>query len=443
MIRPLRHSLQLLHIGWVLALYRRRPAAALQRLGPTYIKLGQTLSTRPDIVGAAAAADLAQLRDALPAFSTAQAKKIIAEGLGAPVTQLFASFQEKPVAAASIAQVHLAVTAEGREVAVKVMRPGVREAFRRDLELLRWLAKWAARRPKFRRLKPVEVVESFAETVVLELDLRFEAAAAVELRENLKRDEGFHVPEVEWNLTSERALTLERIHGTPIDKVELLRAAGHDLAKLQKILAESFFKQAFRDGFFHADLHPGNLFVQADGRIAVVDFGIMGRLEKSQRIYVAEILRGFLEGDYHRVAAVHLEAGYVPAHHSAEQFAQACRAIGQPILGRPLNEISVGKLLAQLFQVTERFDMETQPQLLLLQKTLVMVEGVGRMLDPSVNMWQMAEPLIEDWAREHLGPMAQVKMHLSEMRDFVQRVPTLLRRAERILEKMENCAESA
>lgn len=445
MLKPFRIFSRLCRIAWILALqgiYRKTSgrvgvANVLQALGPTFIKLGQSLSTRPDIVGSDVAADLAQLRDSLPPFPTKLAKRIIENSLGKPVSELFQLFEDTPVAAASIAQVHLAVTQEGKAVAVKVMRPGVREAFARDLELLHWLAACAARRSGFKRLKPVEVVKSFEETVRLELDLRFEAGAAVELKENLAQDEDFFVPAVYWPLTSDQVLTLERIEGIPIDRIEALRAAGHDLTKLQKILSENFFKQAFRDGFFHADLHPGNIFVLADGRIAVVDFGIMGRISAAERVYVAEILKGFLEEDYRHVAEVHFTAGYVPAHHSVEQFAQACRAIGQPILGRPLHEISIGRLLAQLFQVTERFDMETQPQLLLFQKTLVMLEGVGRMLDPSVNMWQMAEPLIQDWAKEHLGPLAQTKMHLNEMRNFLKKLPATLQRAEKLLAKIE------
>ncbi len=413
-----------------------RLARALQELGPTFIKLGQSLSTRADLVGAEIALDLAQLRDSLDPFPTAQAKRILQEDLGT-VSSLFQSFEDKPVAAASIAQVHLAVTAEGKKVAVKIMRPSVREAFAKDLELLFWLAEMAECNPRWKRLKPLEVVQSFATTVKLELDLRFEAGAALELKENMAQDEGFFVPQVYWPLTSDRVLTLEYVDGIPIGDIEALRAAGHDLNQLQRALSESFFKQAFRDGFFHADLHPGNLFVLQDGRIAVVDFGIMGRISQSERIYVAEIFRGFLQEDYRHVAEVHFAAGYVPSHHSVEQFTLACRAIGQPILGRPLNEISVGRLLAQLFQVTENFDMETQPQLLLLQKTLVMLEGVGRMLNPQVNMWQMAEPLIQDWARQHLGPLAQAKMHLGEMRQFLKQLPATLHRAERLLAKIE------
>lgn len=443
MLSPLRNLLHLGRIACVLLRYRvwqragqgARVAAALQALGPSFIKLGQSLSTRADLVGPEIAADLAQLRDNLAPFPTAQAKQILEEDFGSAA---FASFDAVPVAAASIAQVHFAVTAAGRPVAVKVMRPGVRRAFQRDLDLFFWLARLAAKRRAWQRLKPLEVVQSFAETVKLELDLRFEAAAAVELRENMATEaEIFTVPEVDWALTSDRVLTMERIEGIPIGDIASLKAAGHDLAQLQQRLSEAFFKQAFRDGFFHADLHPGNLFVLADGRIAAVDFGIMGRISEAERVFLAEIFRGFLQGDYRHVAEVHFDAGYVPKGQSVEHFTLACRAIGQPILGRPLQEVSVGRLLAQLFQITEQFEMETQPQLLLFQKTLVMLEGVGRMLNHETNMWQMAEPLIHDWAKEHLGPIPQARAHLREVARFVRRLPSTMQRLELLLEKWE------
>jgi ubiquinone biosynthesis protein len=232
-------------------------------------------------------------------------------------------------------------------------------------------------------------------------------------------------------------LTLERINGISLGQIELLKQQNYDLLKLQKTLSESFFKQVFRDGFFHADLHPGNLIVMQDGRLAAVDFGIMGRISEQERLYIAEMLRGFLNEDYRRIAELHFDAGYVPAHQSVEQFTLACRAIGQPVAGKPLHEISAGKLLAQMFAVTETFEMETQPQLLLMQKTMVMVEGVGRMLNPEMNIWQMAEPLIQDWAKQHLGPMAQAKLRLKELKHLAERLPATLKRADRWLKRLE------
>ncbi|MEE8532324.1 MAG: 2-polyprenylphenol 6-hydroxylase, partial [Alphaproteobacteria bacterium] len=387
-----------------------RLAAALQELGPSFIKFGQGLSTRPDLVGEEMAEDLSNLQDRLPPFPGAEARATIEAGLGAPVDALFDDFADESVAAASIAQVHFATTSDGREVAVKVLRPGIEQAFARDLDLYYWLAEWIERvQPAWRRLRPVEVVRTLAETVAVEMDLRLEAAAASELRENLAEDDGFHVPEVDWRRTARRVLTLARIEGTPIDEREALLAAGHDLDAIIEKAARSMFNQMFRDGFFHADLHPGNLFVDAAGDIIAVDFGIMGRLDEETRRYLAEMLLGFLTGDYARVAEVHFEAGYVPPDKSHAAFTQACRAIGEPILGRPLNEISLARLMAQLFQVTETFAMETQPQLLLLQKNLLLAEGIGRRLNPEVNMWVLAQPLIEDWVGEHLGADARLR----------------------------------
>ena len=411
-----------------------RLAAALQELGPSFIKFGQGLSTRPDLVGEEMADDLSNLQDRLPPFPGAEARATIEAGLGAPVDALFDDFADESVAAASIAQVHFATTSDGREVAVKVLRPGIEQAFARDLDLYYWLAEWIERvQPAWRRLRPVEVVRTLAETVAVEMDLRLEAAAASELRENLAEDDGFHVPEVDWRRTARRVLTLARIEGTPIDEREALLAAGHDLDAIIEKAARSMFNQMFRDGFFHADLHPGNLFVDAAGDIIAVDFGIMGRLDEETRRYLAEMLLGFLTGDYARVAEVHFEAGYVPPDKSHAAFTQACRAIGEPILGRPLNEISLARLMAQLFQVTETFAMETQPQLLLLQKNLLLAEGIGRRLNPEVNMWVLAQPLIEDWVAEHLGADARLRDAIEDGLAAAQRLPRLVRDAQATL----------
>src|SRR5215469_13369943 len=386
-----------------------RLAAALHALGPSFIKLGQALSTRADLVGEEIAGDLSALQDRLPPFPGTDARALIAHELEAPIEALYREFDDTPVAAASIAQVHYAVTSDGAEVAVKVLRPHIARAFAGDLELFRWLAALVERaQPSLRRLKPLAVVETFAEAVRLEMDLRFEAAAASELRDNLRDDPDFRVPTVDWRRTSHQVLTLERVSGIAIDELEQLVAAGHDPRAILQKAADAFFKQVFRDGFFHADLHPGNLFVAADGAIVAVDFGIMGRIDRKTRFYLADMLMGFLSGDYRGVAQVHFDAGYVPHHHSVDAFTQACRSIGEPILGRPLHEISLARLLAQLFEVTEQFEMETQPQLLLLQKTMLVAEGVGRRLDPTVNMWALARPLIEQWVRENRGPEARI-----------------------------------
>jgi ubiquinone biosynthesis protein len=419
------------------ALARMRPgarlAAALQAMGPSFIKLGQALSIRADLIGEAMAADLATLQDRLPPFPGEDARRMVEAELGQPLAALYQSFEDAPVAAASIAQVHFAVTTEGEEVAVKVLRPGIHAAFARDLDLFFWLARLAERtQPGLRRLKPVAVVETLAETVQQEMDLRFEAAGASELRENFADDATFRVPRIDWRRTSRQVLTLERVGGIRVDDRPALEAAGHDVRAIMANAAGAFFNQVFRDGFFHADLHPGNLFIDRGGAIVAVDFGIMGRLDRKTRYYLADMLLAFLTGNYRRVAEVHFEAGYVPARQSPEAFAQACRSIGEPILGRPVNEISLGRLLAQLFQVTEQFQMETQPQLLLLQKTMVVAEGVGRMLDPSVNMWSLARPLIEEWMRENRGPEARLRDAIADVMAVLERLPRLMRDLQRL-----------
>jgi len=411
---------------------------ALQELGPTFIKLGQSLSTRSDLVGDEIAEDLANLRDNLTPFPTPIVHRILEEAFGKSSRELFKQFDDTPIAAASIAQVHFAVTHADKAVAVKVLRPDVKAAFERDLELFFWLAELVEQNlPDLRRLKPVEVVATFYETIQMELDLRYEAAAATELRRNMADDVDFYVPDVDWTLTSQRVLTLERIDGVSIGDIATLEAAGHNLDRLLQIAAESFFSMVYRDGFFHADLHPGNLFVLKDGRLAVVDFGIMGRVSKEERIFLIEILRGFLNEDYRHVAEVHFAAGYVPANKSVDNFALACMAIGQPILGKPMDEISIARLLAQLFKIAETFEMTTQPQLLLLQKTMMVAEGVGRMLNPHINMWQLAEPLVKEWAGQHLSPIAKLQSGLQDVERIIRKFPATLERIDRLLNHAE------
>ncbi|MGB0749534.1 MAG: 2-polyprenylphenol 6-hydroxylase [Magnetospiraceae bacterium] len=420
----------------------QRLARALQDLGPSAIKLGQALSTRSDLLGEEMAADLSELQDRLPPFPGADAKAIVARELGKPVEDLFQSFDETAIAAASIAQVHFAVTKDGAPVAVKVLRPNVEAAFRKDFELFYWVARLIERaRPELRRLKPVAAIRALEETVELEQDLRFEAAAATELAENFAGDAELTVPAVYWQLTARRVLTTDRVDGIPIDEVDALTAAGHDPTAILEKAATAFFKMLFRDGFFHGDLHPGNLFVQANGTLAAVDFGIMGRVDRRTRRHLAEMLVGFLTGDYRKAAKIHFDAGWVPPDKSLDTFTQACRSIGEPILGRPQSEISMAQLLAQLFQITELFDMETQPQLLLLQKTMLVAEGTGRSLNPNINMWFLAQPLIEDWIKQNLGPQARARDAASDLGAVLERLPRTLSNVERAAALFVEAAE--
>ena len=433
--RPLLRAARLLRRRGVAERAGQRLAAAFEAIGPAFIKLGQMLATRADLLGDEIAADLALLQDSLPPFPASEARALIEAEFGCPVAELFLTFDDEPIAAASIAQVHFATTSEGAEVAVKVLRPGIARAFDRDLDLLRWLARVIERtRPALRRLKPREIVRTLEQSVELELDLRFEAAAASELAENFAGDPGYRVPKVDWRRTGRNVLTISRVAGIRFNDRAALVAAGHDIGALLTKAAEAFFNQVFRDGFFHADLHPGNMFVEPDGAIAVVDFGIMGRLDRDTRFFLADMLVGFLTGDYRRVAEVHFAAGYVPPHRSVDEFAQAARSIGEPILGRPLAEISIARLLAQLFRVTEQFEMETQPQLLLLQKTMVLVEGVGRQLDPTVNIWAMARPLIEQWMQDNRGLEAQLHQRLENIVEILDGIPGLMRNLGKLIE---------
>ena len=427
-----------------------RLARALQDLGPSFIKFGQMLSTRPDLVGEIIASDLSSLQDALPPFDSAAARAAIEAEFERPVAEMFEHFEDKPVAAASIAQVHFAKvrvpadddhpeddtgktgTGDTREVAVKVLRPGIERAIERDLDLFRWIAGVVeSTQPRLRRLKPVVAVETFAESLRWEMDLRMEGAAASELRGNFEDDPMYVVPAVDWERTGRRVLTTEWISGIPVHDVDELVAAGHDLEALVGKASESFFLQVFRDGFFHADMHPGNAFVRDDGALCVVDFGIMGRIDRRTRYFLADMLLGFVTGDYERVADVHFQANYVPPGTDRQVFQQAIRAIGEPIFDRPPSEISIARLLAQLFQVSERFHMEVQPELLLLQKTMLLAEGVGRRLAPELNMWQLALPLVEEWMREHRGPEAR----LAEMTADVIHAATRLPRAVEAVEQ--------
>ncbi|MEZ2130949.1 MULTISPECIES: 2-polyprenylphenol 6-hydroxylase [unclassified Sinorhizobium] len=413
-----------------------RLSKAVERLGPSYVKIGQFLATRPDVVGVDFANDLSQLQDSMAFFPLAAAKSSIEGSLGRPMGELYASFGD-PIAAASIAQVHPAeVNApEGRKkVAVKVVRPGVRQRFNHDIEAMYLVARMQERlMPSSRRLKPVEVTRTLEQTTKVEMDLRLEAAALSEIAQNTEKDAGFRVPKVDWERTGRDVITMEWIDGVKVSDVEGLKAAGHDLNKIADTLIQSFLRHTLRDGFFHADMHPGNLFVDSNGMIVAVDMGIVGRLGKKERRFLAEILYGFITRDYVRVAEVHFEAGYVPAHHNVESFAQAIRAIGEPIHGQPAETISMGKLLTLLFEVTELFDMATRPELVMLQKTMVVVEGVSRMLNPRFNMWKASEPVVGDWIRDNLGP----KRIVTDLRDGLKAAVKLAEAAPDIAAKTE------
>ena len=419
-------------------------SAALTRLGPSYVKFGQFLATRPDIVGMRAAFDLEKLQDRVPPFPQAVALRTVEAALGKPVSALFVSFSE-PIAAASIAQVHKAIVqdADGtqRALAVKVMRPGVRERFMRDLEVMRFMARVVhALSPQAERLRPREVVEILARSVLMEMDFRLEAAAASELAENTKGDPDFRVPKPEWELTAREVLSAEWIEGTRLHSAAELAAKGHDPQTIGRTVIQSFLRHAIRDGFFHADMHQGNLLVDAEGRLVAVDFGIMGRLGPNERRFLAEILLGFILRDYRRVAKVHFEAGYVPAHHSVEDFAQAIRAIGEPIHQRRADEISMAKVLTLLFDVTALFDMSTRTELVMLQKTMVVVEGVARSLDPRLDMWTTAEPVVRAWIARNMGPVGRAQSGLEALRvvsDVVGDIPDLATRLKRVLIRLD------
>ena len=406
-------------------------ATALQEIGPAAIKLGQALSTRPDLVGERAAENLSQLQDDLPPAPFAAIKQTIESSFGAPLETLFSKFEEVPVGAASIAQVHRATTADGREVAVKVLRPGIEEEFARAIETYEWAAAHVERYGgELERLRPRLVVAQFRVWTARELDLQREAASASELRENMVAEPGYYIPEIDWRRTARRVLTLEWLDGIKLNDREALIAAGHDCEALAAILVRAFLRQAVVDGFFHADLHHGNLFALSDGRIAAIDFGIMGRIDRRARVWLAEILYGLITGDYARVAEIHFEAQYVPPHHSVEEFATALRAAGEPIRGLPVKDISVGRMLESLFSITRDFDMPTQPHLLLLQKTMVMNEGVATALDPDINMWETAEPFLREWIRSELGPEAYYADRLIELVRAAKKIPELIQRLD-------------
>ena len=415
---------------------------ALQGMGTTFIKLGQFLATRPDIIGEEMAKDLEKLQDKVPAFDLYSAKKIIKKEIGEKQFNNIIEISE-PIAAASIAQVHIAkIKNENHEkhVAIKILRPDIEKLFNEELDALMLFAYIIENTiSKAKRLKLVEVVHLLREITNIEMDLRFEAAAANELYENTKQDLGFNVPKIYWNYTTKKILTLDKVEGVSIREHNKLQESGVNLKKLAENLIQHFLNQAVRDGFFHGDMHQGNLFVDEKGNIIPVDFGIMGRLDKNNRKFLAEILYGFIKRDYVKVAEVHFQAGLVPKDASKEEFAQALRSVGEPIFGQSIKDISGGNLLAQLFEITEKFNMPTQPPLLLLQKNMVVVEGVARKLYPETNIWDVSKPVLEGWLKSVKSPKASFDTALNTSAEIIKRIPNfpdLMDRADYALKLM-------
>tara|TARA_B100001121_G_scaffold290228_1_gene289834 strand:- start:320 stop:1885 length:1566 start_codon:yes stop_codon:yes gene_type:complete len=401
---------------------------ALQGMGTTFIKLGQFLATRPDIIGEELTKSLEKLQDKVPAFDLHDAKKIIKKEIG---ENYYKDIQElsEPIAAASIAQVHLAKIkheGEDKQVAIKILRPDIEKLFNEELDALMLFAYIVENTlVKAKRLKLVEVVHLLREITNIEMDLRFEAAAANELYENTKSDQGFIVPKIYWNYTTKKIMTLDKVEGVSIREIQKINELGVDLKKLAENLIQSFLTQAVRDGFFHGDMHQGNLFVNQEGNIIPVDFGIMGRLDKNNRKFLAEILYGFIKRDYVKVAEVHFQADLIPKDTSKDEFAQALRSVGEPIFGQSIKDISGGNLLAQLFEITEKFNMPTQPPLLLLQKTMVVVEGVARKLYPETNIWEVSRPVLEDWLKNIKSPKSTIDTAINTSSEILKRIPDL------------------
>ncbi len=429
LFRPYRVLLRLLPWRWWPG--ARAPRAvrlreALEELGPVFVKFGQMLSTRPDLLPEDIAEELAKLQDRVPPFPGETARAMVEQALGAPIDTHFTEFDTTPIASASVAQVHIARLKDGAEVAVKVLRPDIEPVIERDIELLYALARLAMRYlPDGPRLRPVEIVDQFRKTLRDELDLRQEAGNASQLRANFAGSDMLYVPRVFWELTRREVMVLERIHGIPISNIDELKRVGIDMRRLAHNGVEIFFTQAFRDGFFHADMHPGNIFVSREGQYRAVDFGIMGSLGVADQRYLAENFLAFFNRDYRAVAEAHVRAGWVPAGTRIADFEAAIRAVCEPIFARPIKDISFGRLLLQLFQTARQFNMEVQPQLVLLQKTLFNIEGLGRRLYPELDLWETAKPYLERWASERMGPRALLKTLRRELPKWWQMAPQM------------------
>lgn len=429
--RPIRRLARLARLGARVPATPRY-ADAFQAIGPAAIKLGQTLATRPDLIGEPAALDLLRLQDALPPVPFPIIREAMTASFGKPLDTLFTEIEAVPIGAASIAQVHRATTTDGRKVAVKVLRPGIEAEFARAIDTYQWAAaQIEGMGGEAARLRPRLVIETFKRWTSRELDLRREGASASELSEAMEAEPDFTVPAIDWARTTGRVLTLEWIDGIKLSDRDALIAAGHDTQRLANTLVRAFLRQAISEGFFHADMHQGNLFALPGGRIAAIDFGIMGRIDRRARVWLAEILYGLITGNYRRVAEIHFEAGYVPAHHNVAEFATALRAVGEPMRGLPVKDMSVGMMLDSLFNITRDFDMQTQPHLLLLQKTMVMVEGVATRLHPDINLWESAAPFVREWIRTELGPEAMIADRLVADIQTIARLPKLIRNIER------------
>ncbi len=470
---PLRQGMRVVHIAWVLAkhgldefilaahLFRpvrffrylspfywlqkgQRPGygvrirRTLEDLGPIYIKFGQILSTRRDLLPDDIAEELVKLQDNVPPFPAEQSRTIVEKALGGRVEDIFASFEAEPMASASIAQVHAATLHSGEKVIVKVVRPGIEKAIRKDVDLMYTLARLAQKYSKeARRLRPVEVVEEYEKTIFDELDLMREAANASQLRRNFENSEMLYIPKVYWDYCRSNVMVMERVYGTPVDEVDKLKAQGVSMALLGERGVEIFFTQVFRDNFFHADMHPGNIFVEPGGRYISVDFGIMGTLTTEDQRYLAENLLAFFHRDYRRVAELHVESGWVPEGTRVEEFEAAIRTVSEPIWEKPLADISFGHFLLRLFQTARRFDMEVQPQLVLLQKTLLNIEGLGRMLYPELDLWATAKPFMEKWLSEQVGPKAFLRRMKESLPQASEQLPEIPRLAYRVLKNAE------
>ena len=412
---------------------------ALEELGPVFVKFGQVLSTRPDLLPDDIANSLTSLQDNVPPFSGEQAVSIIETSYGDSIHNHFKSFQRESTAAASVAQVHYAELYDGTEVVVKILRPDIRDTIERDLALLHTLAGLAEKHwSQAKRLKPREIVSDYEQTIRDELDLMREAASANQFKSNFQGSDLLYVPAVIWKHTRHEVLVMERIRGIPIRDIDSLREAGIDMCRLAHAGVEIFFTQAFRHGFFHADMHPGNIFVSETGQYCAVDFGIMGTLGRSDKRYLAENLLAFFNRDYHKVAEAHIQAGWVPPDTNAEKFEAAIRTVCEPIFSRPISEISFGGFLVDLFRVARRFNMPVQPQLVLLQKTIFNIEGLGRQLYPELDLWQTAKPFLEKWMNEQVGPLAAIRTVRQELPYLFTLAPELPRLTHQLMYKLKN-----
>lgn len=416
-----------------------RIRCALEELGPIFVKFGQSLSTRRDLLPGDVADQLARLQDRVPPFPGEDARQMIEAALGQATAELFSEFEVQPLASASVAQVHAARLPDGRAVVVKVLRPGIEKVIRRDIALLYAIAHLADRYwSEARRLRPVEVVAEYEKTILDELDLMRESANASQLRRNFDGSPQLYVPEVHWNYTRRNVMVMERIDGIPVGNIAALREAGVDLCALSERGVEIFFTQVFRDNFFHADMHPGNIFVSRQGRYIAVDFGIMGSLSLSDQHYLAENFLAFFNRDYHRVAVLHVESEWVPPGTRVDEFEAAIRAVCEPIFARPLKEISFGNLLLRLFQTARRFNMQVQPQLVLLQKTLLNIEGLGRELNPDLDLWRTAKPYLEQWTRDQVGPKALFRELKARAPQWIEQMPAVPSKIFNLIDQAES-----